>query len=39
MEPSWLSEQEEEIDLDDVDGILIAAKDVKWVEFMKQPLE
>ena len=34
MLPSWIEEDGKEINLPDVDGILLDAKDVKWVEFM-----
>lgn len=34
MQPIWLSEDDSQVVLDNVDGILINAKDVKWVEFM-----
>ncbi len=34
MQPIWLLESGSTIDLENVDGILVSAKDVKWVEFM-----
>jgi hypothetical protein len=37
MEPSWITDKGEAIDLVELDGILINAKDVQWVEFMTEP--
>lgn len=37
MEPSWIQEDGSQIDLLAVYGILIASKDVKWVEFVGEP--
>ena len=37
MEPSWILESGEESLLPELDGILINAIDVQWVEFMKIP--
>jgi hypothetical protein len=34
LEPSWIQEDGNQINLPGVHGLLIAAKDVKWVEFM-----
>lgn len=36
MDPSWILEGGNQLDLLEVEGILIAAKDVKWVEFISQ---
>jgi hypothetical protein len=33
MQPMWLSD-DEKIELPGIDGLLVSAKDVKWVEFM-----
>jgi hypothetical protein len=38
MLASWVLEDGSQVDLTDVDGMLIPAKDVKWVEFIR-PLE
>lgn len=35
MLPSWIEENGDQIDLSPVDGVLISAKDVKWIEFIK----
>ena len=35
MDPSWILEDETEIKLMKLDGILINAEDVQWVEFVK----
>lgn len=35
MEPSWIDDKGKSIELVQLDGILINAKDVQWVEFMK----
>ena len=37
MEPSWIKDDGTQLDLPGVHGILIAAKDVKWVEFIGEP--
>lgn len=37
MEPSWIKDDGTQLDLLSVHGILIAAKDVKWVEFIGEP--
>jgi len=34
MLPCWIQPNEEQIDLPQLDGILIQARDVKWVEFV-----
>lgn len=34
MQPIWLLEDGSQLELSDVEGILVSAKDVKWVEFM-----
>ncbi|MCE5226499.1 MAG: DUF6338 family protein [Porphyromonadaceae bacterium] len=36
---SWLKSEKEEIFLNNVENILVNAKDVKWVEFMKETWE
>lgn len=35
MEPSWILENGNTIDLPSVEGILIEAQDIRWVEFIK----
>ena len=35
MIPSWIDENDNLIDLPQLDGILISAKEVKWVEFLQ----
>lgn len=35
MGPSWILDDETEIELLKLDGILINAEDVQWVEFVK----
>ena len=35
MYPSWIREDGTELDLSELDGILINAEDVQWVEFVK----
>lgn len=37
--PHWLSDTGEHVALNGIDGLLIATKDVKWVEFINQPKE
>ena len=37
MDPSWILDSGEESLLPELDGILISATDVKWVEFMNLP--
>lgn len=37
MEPSWIVDEGKQLDLDELDGILIHATDVKWVEFFHLP--
>jgi hypothetical protein len=37
MLPSWISENGDLIDLPQLDGILIDATDVQWVEFLQRP--
>jgi len=39
VEPHWLSDTGELIAVNGIDGLLIATKDVKWVEFISQPKE
>lgn len=39
MEPSWIEEEGKQLDLPNVYGLLVAAKDVKWVEFIGLPQE
>jgi hypothetical protein len=34
MQPIWLLEDGSELPLPDVEGLLVSAKDIKWVEFM-----
>lgn len=36
MLPSWIQEDGSQIDLPQLDGILISAKDVRWVEFLDE---
>ena len=36
MLPSWIQDDGESIDLPELDGILISAKDVRWVEFLEK---
>lgn len=38
MQPMWLSD-DEKIELPGIDGLLVSAKDVKWVEFMNDVSE
>lgn len=33
--PAWILENGEQVDLPELDGVLIRAEDVKWVEFLK----
>lgn len=35
MLPSWITEDGSQIDLPQLDGLLVSARDVKWVEFLK----
>jgi uncharacterized membrane protein len=37
MLPSWIREDGEQVDLSQLDGILISARDVRWVEFLNTP--
>jgi hypothetical protein len=37
LEPSWINEDGTQLELPGVHGLLIAAKDVKWVEFIGKP--
>jgi hypothetical protein len=39
MQPMWLSDDEKKIELPSVDGPLVSAKDVKWIEFMNDASE
>jgi hypothetical protein len=39
MQPMWLSDDEKKIELPSVDGLLVSAKDVKWIEFMNDASE
>lgn len=39
MDPSWVLEDGKELKLPGVEGILVAAKDVKWVEFISPAKE
>jgi hypothetical protein len=39
MDPSWILEDGTQLDLPGVEGILVATKDVKWVEFISQAKE
>jgi hypothetical protein len=36
MLPSWIQADGSQIDLPQLDGILIGAKDVQWVEFLAE---
>lgn len=35
MLPSWILEDGKQLDLPELDGILVAASDIQWVEFVK----
>jgi hypothetical protein len=35
--PSWIQEDGSQLELEGVHGLLVASKDVKWVEFVGQP--
>lgn len=37
MLPSWIQEDGTEVHLPQLDGILVHARDVQWIEFMQQP--
>ncbi|MEX0709404.1 MAG: DUF6338 family protein [Woeseia sp.] len=37
MNPSWITDDGKEIELPQLDGILVRATNVKWVEFVKLP--
>lgn len=39
MEPSWIQEDGTQLELSGVHGLLVATKDVKWVEFIGNPQE
>ena len=39
VQAAWIADDDEEVPLTGVDSILIAASDVKWVEFMEKRLE
>lgn len=39
VQPAWLSETGEHSLLSGIEGLLINAKDVKWIEFIDQPKE
>jgi hypothetical protein len=39
MQPSWIKDDGKTLDLPTTNGILISAKDVKWVEFIDAPKE
>lgn len=39
VRPAWLSDTGEHALLSGIDGLLISAKDVKWIEFIDQPKE
>ncbi len=39
MLPSWIQSDGSSIELPTLDGVLVNATDVKWVEFMKKPEE
>jgi hypothetical protein len=34
MQPSWIIDDESQIELPQLDGILVKAEDVKWIEFL-----
>lgn len=36
MVPAWINEDGDQIDLPELDGILIRARDVQWIEFINQ---
>ena len=36
MLPSWILDDGEQLDLPQLDGILIDARDVQWVEFISE---
>jgi hypothetical protein len=36
MLPSWIGADGNQIDLTQLDGILVSAKDVRWVEFLHE---
>jgi hypothetical protein len=37
MKPSWIQPDGSQVELEEVNGLLVAAKDVKWVEFVGIP--
>lgn len=37
MMPSWIKEDGKQIELPQLDGVLVSARDVKWVEFLTLP--